>query len=694
MCLRKGTWVQILVGRNADCWLVVRARHSPEGLCRNFFGCVETAQPRTHALARSSRLRVRHVSNRPENPPELRELGIAERRAGATGLIIDADFVFDRASTGSVRLQAALAKAYEDDPSSSFPRVPVRDLRHILPEEHHWLIPGSPDEQAPASPGGDISVVEIGRRLGWSADERREIVVGEMTVSELVPHMPKVLVPEGGPAAKVRYIHDVGDRRHRTVYYRMLGVSRFEDFFTDHVCFSNPLPGDRSETWRRVEVPATQRPDPPIVTDTRPIFRWAADRDTNWARQGDGYHCQIRRVCGTRVWLARPWFSSGQDEKLAVLLPHNMRPRAAEAGAYLKTVSRWGSDPVFENELDQSLGNLTLERFLAADPASPQGIPVLAGGRTMGGLPMSQSSEGLADGSTPPVLVGLAVHEPKFHFTSQEWFVDIIVKVDRYTPFLWLTIARYQPYALKECSLSEPVSIPCQQILPERVLDVHVTPGDSLVVRCRLTGVFPPLENRVVRAKLQRFNRDMYPAATQSGLDPLGWEDVPSIAGLTEEPVEFFFAASPGNRNQWTGDFDIPLSELATRDATGAMWPHRLYVEECEVHPRAYLGPGGEKTLERQIFMAEVLLCCAELGPPDETRADPAPGSTTTITNNYYYTVENKPTVNNNTTNDYSTNVENSYHCCCPLHQQNGGKRRRLILPRGHPEKSLPPSER
>src|SRR5207237_8685075 len=74
------------------------------------------------------------------------------------------------------------------------------------------------------------------------------------------------------------------------------------------------------------------RPEAPKVLYIVPTFKW--ERNANGTKRTGG---------GLRIYLDRPWYSSGDDEKLAVLLP---------AGGKLDAkmepfVSLWGKDPIW-----------------------------------------------------------------------------------------------------------------------------------------------------------------------------------------------------------------------------------------------------------------------------------------------------------------------------------------------------------
>src|SRR5205085_9088388 len=87
-----------------------------------------------------------------------------------------------------------------------------------------------------------------------------------------------------------------------------------------------------------VIVPSTARPVPPAIHSVIPLFRW--DEGTE-PEQPMGY--RRRRRAGVRIYLDRPWYSSGTGELLAILL-------APGKDTEDSWTSKWGGDPVWESQ--------------------------------------------------------------------------------------------------------------------------------------------------------------------------------------------------------------------------------------------------------------------------------------------------------------------------------------------------------
>ncbi|QAY72004.1 hypothetical protein ET445_00325 [Agromyces protaetiae] len=117
-----------------------------------------------------------------------------------------------------------------------------------------------------------------------------------------------------GPRHVVR--HEFGDTHHHWVDYRAIATTRFREYFPPEITNDRSLiehPGD----VLRVDVPSSRRPDPPDVRSIIPTWEWQESRlevDAPFAVR------RVRTGGGLRVYLGRPWYSSGADELLGVVL--------------------------------------------------------------------------------------------------------------------------------------------------------------------------------------------------------------------------------------------------------------------------------------------------------------------------------------------------------------------------------------
>ncbi|MCZ4098447.1 hypothetical protein [Streptomyces sp. H39-C1] len=108
--------------------------------------------------------------------------------------------------------------------------------------------------------------------------------------------------------------HEFGDTKHRMVIYTVTGTSRFRKYFADDEPDANFL---ASTALPAVDVPSTARPIPPVVLGLRPAFNWQTGPPTPGAAQWDDFR-RTRLGGRLQVELARPWYTTGQGERLAV----------------------------------------------------------------------------------------------------------------------------------------------------------------------------------------------------------------------------------------------------------------------------------------------------------------------------------------------------------------------------------------
>jgi hypothetical protein len=135
-------------------------------------------------------------------------------------------------------------------------------------------------------------------------------------------------------------LHQFGDTKYRCVEYSAVASSRYREYFYPLPDFPNcPQPTPTESNFTRVSPPtrvdilSSAPPAAPNPLYIIPTFRW---EETPQGR---------RRVGGIRIYLDRPWFSTGMGEQLAVVLYGHDYPAIMErAKPY---VSQWGLDPLW-----------------------------------------------------------------------------------------------------------------------------------------------------------------------------------------------------------------------------------------------------------------------------------------------------------------------------------------------------------
>lgn len=384
--------------------------------------------------------------------------------------------------------------------------------------------------------------------------------------------------------------HEFGDTKHRMVDYRLRASTRFREYFPPSLL----TPADDapdfddgssvvSETMR-LSVPSSARPDPPVVHSVVPLFRWSHDDpdaeaepadDAGAVQPGQPIAERHTRRAGVRIYLQRPWFSSGEGELLGVLVGS-----APSTGPY----SLWAQDPIWlgaswTNPHLQGLTLIDFWRAVGPDDVWRPGEPVaLRSGLT---LPTGAGQ----DATYTATVLG---YRPQFNRERRLWYVDVALNPGVVVwPFLRLAVARYQPESVAGLELSSPVSTDFVQAPPERTalvsrLDEHevrvVVSGPVSVRRPSVPREPAPVDvdldairqNRLVVARLQKADPDLP--------GDLGWITVDSrrleVANYRQADRTIAWGTTLGSSDE------IPLRRPGP-EASG--W--RVTVEEWERFP-------------------------------------------------------------------------------------------------------------
>lgn len=130
---------------------------------------------------------------------------------------------------------------------------------------------------------------------------------GSETVIEFTDDASQIAPQSRGSTLKM-ILHEFHDTKYHAVHYRAVASSRYADYFPGiqgpFIQTSPPVPP--------VDVLSTARPAAPKVAYVVPSF--------DWQKSGSGSNTTSKRMTGLRVYLERPWFSSGAGELLGVVL--------------------------------------------------------------------------------------------------------------------------------------------------------------------------------------------------------------------------------------------------------------------------------------------------------------------------------------------------------------------------------------
>ena len=241
--------------------------------------------------------------------------------------------------------------------------------------------------------------------------------------------------------------HHFGDTKHRWVDYKLIATSRYREYF-DKVLKNNPdLTTTRESEWiEKVNILSSARPKAPVVDYIVPTFEWRKTQTEDAVRH-------LRLGGGLRIYLKRPWYSSGDNEMLAVVLPDtkpNLMSIMAAGPSYTNYYTHWGIDPILYG-------------------AKPEGVSPEPSDFRMN--PVVDTKLQYPD--NPGALAKVVAYPVHFDEERQLWFCDLAINPKTmYFPFIKLFLARYQPYSVREeetdVCLSPVVVAKMIQLVPER----------------------------------------------------------------------------------------------------------------------------------------------------------------------------------------------------------------------------------
>lgn len=388
--------------------------------------------------------------------------------------------------------------------------------------------------------------------------------------------------------------HEFHDTKRRDITYRLRSVSRFPEYFAETTSFPAPMPGNlvavdaagiapgttslhapdgvidpdlyvidpvagtlsfpvtdpepspapppgtplelryvpgsitRDGAVVNHVVQSSARPLAPSVHYVIPTFGWETSRSTTATTS-------TRRGGGLRVYLDRPWWSSGRGELLGVVTfpagesggdDPDLVPEGLSA-----FVTQWANDPIYDG------------------PDLPSRHPRMASFpdavETRTGLLLAER----------PVQVNVAGHQVDFDPERKLWFCDLTVDCgSAYNPMIRLALARFQPESIQGVHLSPVVLAEFSQLAPDRF--TTISPGRGRSVNVAVSGPsYTATEGDQARGKVfvQLEEREQ-----TWGDDTVGWRPVGPAKGLRRVLVR---TAHP----TWTGNVQLPKTTKALR---------------------------------------------------------------------------------------------------------------------------------
>ncbi len=360
--------------------------------------------------------------------------------------------------------------------------------------------------------------------------------------------------------------HRFNDTKHHVVSYTAVATSRYREYFPQDI--DPPLDFTRSSAPTTVDIPASARPAAPRPLYVLPTFDWQRETSTNIKRS-------VRFGGGLRIYLERPWFSSGSGELLGVALWDSANG-TFDRHSWKPFITQWGQDPIWEST----------------------GVSQAPGAWNFAGAAASEGSLSLEE-ATPPTIkkkpgtVDVVGYPVAFDAERGLWYCDLTLNTSTpvYNPFVRLALVRYQPNALPEAKLSRVVLADFVQLTPERSAVVSGDPYHPRQLRVTISGPAPTGPQSMLR--IGRFLLDTG-KPTQIVVhvqqrDPafpgdIVWQDVPANVAAVHVDYDGGLPAQP-ELSLWTGSV-----EFAQTPEPGQF---RLLVEETE-----YIGANYVSRLE------------------------------------------------------------------------------------------------
>jgi hypothetical protein len=363
-------------------------------------------------------------------------------------------------------------------------------------------------------------------------------------------------IPDGSPRTFLSR-HEFGDTKYRHVSYQLVATTRFREYFPPEI-----EDVSRSGTAASVDVPSTARPAAPDVVYAVPMFEWSRTTAT------DGSQVRTRTGGGVRVYLKRPWYSSGDGEMLGVVLadPASYPPgdRLRPFVTHLGKDAIWVTGSVADYPQDADFKKIfprafVTKAFLVLDEVSAAEHTVFVAGHTLG--------------------------PGDFDTDRKLWTCDIQIKIDAgqsYNPFVRLALARYQPHSLPEVELSRVVLTDFVQLAPDRTVRVNPVEGDPNSFTISVQGLTyggSAWDPTVPMEGLDPFDEELLTPLSELGtmtppeliqvsveqripgtLDDAGWEPPSDATGTAVRIDSAANADFPGGTppSLWSGQVTLP----------------------------------------------------------------------------------------------------------------------------------------
>ncbi|MGJ4891216.1 hypothetical protein ACQR1Y_23705 [Bradyrhizobium sp. HKCCYLRH3099] len=464
------------------------------------------------------------------NATPISEWGLSSTQQGATSTLVGGTVKFDPAGTGGLLLEAVSAAPFDeslDNPAMSL-TTDQRSKGDFVPVASDQPM----DKRAKAFgfaietngtvtfPLKQITLLKLeglplpkdgrSRLQSYSLQELMAAAWGE--ARQFGDALRAALPPS---------LHCNGARR---LQLKMIPINRHAGLVpTDPKQKSRPVAPESA--CREIWLPAVTRPAPPVIDHVNVSL---SHRKIKSLVNADGsFTVGVEQLCLLTIWHARPFFSSGEGEKVALVLwppglfargtrrdekgqevlPRNRDTNETpefydeDLGPGGPFVTRWGADPLTADDVKQ-------EKFPTGPFIDPSRLPDEGDHipRAFMPVPISNQTWAPSDQTTPkqtdqagdpgkatdeqtPVTymaVALQTFEPKFDPVQEMWYFNLALKTDPLPfPRVRLGLVRYQAHAREDnvpFEGSEPVRLRVSTPVKEWVKPL---PGRRATLTCR-----------------------------------------------------------------------------------------------------------------------------------------------------------------------------------------------------------------
>ncbi len=370
--------------------------------------------------------------------------------------------------------------------------------------------------------------------------------------------------------------HDFGDTKYRRVNYMLTETTRFREHMPEEIASNGELLIRKSEPIT-VDVPNAAPPAMPRVLYVVPTFGWERKREL-------GKFTSLRKGGGLRVYLERPWFSSGEGELLGVILSTTPgvpteRVAAAAPSTQARGVTAAGRTATAKAQETRAqtarprIQTRTVARGARLVlPSVPEALRPYV---TLWGMDPLWRAGGIATAEFPvpedfalaeEILGGLVIpempdtrgftavgHRVEFDGERGLWYCDIEIDPhDAYFPFVRLALARFQPISVRGAHLSKVVTADFIQLAPDRTVSLAFNRSNLREMNLTVSGASYVQAAAgsgpgIIEVALETQN----PAMPEE----LGWSEVPNTAVTLR--AQRVAGAEPGNF-LWAGKLALP----------------------------------------------------------------------------------------------------------------------------------------